>query len=379
MSAAWCAPPSWLSAAIALGLILQGSTESRATPDSASAEQVTESSGPYCGVHCLYAALDAIGKDARFEELISTKYISSERGSSAADLQSAAADFGAHGTTMTRLTADTLRSSRHPVILHVKPIARSAAYTHWMLFLGMDDGKARILDPPKQLEVVPMAHVLARWDGIGIVIHDSNAVGLSVWPARAMFGSLAVIAACAIWLIRLLRSPSGVKRLGARRDLCGLVGVLCVSVAIALIWHGVSPEGFLLNRSAVASVVANFHSAAVPHLTIDELEALRRNGDAVLIDARRPQAYRRGHIDGAINVPVTSSLSSRDRALGHLPKTSRIVLYCQSERCPWASELANLLTANGYSDLSLFPGGWQEWSKALAQKTPSTRETNHAQ
>jgi hypothetical protein len=37
-----------------------------------SIREATEAIGPYCGIYCLYAALDALGRDVSLEELISS-------------------------------------------------------------------------------------------------------------------------------------------------------------------------------------------------------------------------------------------------------------------------------------------------------------------
>ena len=48
---------------------------------------------------------------------------------------------------------------------------------------------------------------------------------------------------------------------------------------------------------------------------------------ARLVDVRTPAEYRAGHIDGAVNIPV-SELGSRTQELG--TKDGPIVVYCQS-------------------------------------------------
>jgi 3-mercaptopyruvate sulfurtransferase SseA len=37
------------------------------------------------------------------------------------------------------------------------------------------------------------------------------------------------------------------------------------------------------------------------------------------------------------------------------------VLYCQSNKCPYASQIAAWLQQEGYSNLALYPGGWMDW------------------
>jgi phage shock protein E len=57
-----------------------------------------------------------------------------------------------------------------------------------------------------------------------------------------------------------------------------------------------------------------------------EAHALVEKG-AVLVDVRTPQEFASGHIDGAVNIPVTD-LAVRQAELGD--KDQAIVVYCRS-------------------------------------------------
>lgn len=51
--------------------------------------------------------------------------------------------------------------------------------------------------------------------------------------------------------------------------------------------------------------------------------------NTLIIDVREPDEYRRGHIDGAINIPPTQLLDGA-QALEEIDKNTQIILYCVS-------------------------------------------------
>jgi len=63
---------------------------------------------------------------------------------------------------------------------------------------------------------------------------------------------------------------------------------------------------------------------AVARMGITEAQAVANRGEAVFLDVRQPEAYRSGHIEGAIPMPETEIVS---RA-GTLPKDKKIITYC---------------------------------------------------
>ena len=59
-------------------------------------------------------------------------------------------------------------------------------------------------------------------------------------------------------------------------------------------------------------------------VTIDELEALMKNNEAVLIDVRNQAAYDAGHIPGSKLIPSGEILNH----ISELPRDKMIVTYC---------------------------------------------------
>ncbi len=306
----------------------------------------------------MYAALKLHGIDVKFDDLLEPKYVTSWLGSSAQDLQRAVTDFGAHAEPMTGLTAAALRASEHPVILHVRRPGKRMPFAHWVLYLGVEDGKARIVDPPNSVELVTFAELLSLWDGVGVVVSRGPE---PLWDVRAaawaeFAGSTAIVAAT-LGLTRLVFP--GLGRLRRRTVGAGLL--LLVAVGVGLVVHTAGDEGVLRNRGAVGQVVGQHFQPHLPTLTYADLKPLVGEPGVVLIDARYPEAFGYGHIPGAVNLPVYAGLVERREVLSRIPSTARIVVYCHSESCSWAASIATDVAFRGYDNVSLYPGGWVEW------------------
>ena len=65
------------------------------------------------------------------------------------------------------------------------------------------------------------------------------------------------------------------------------------------------------------------NSDEVPRITLDEAKAAFDKGTAIFIDARAAEAYKDGHIKGAISVPIGSTDD-----FSTLPKGKTIIVYC---------------------------------------------------
>ncbi|TMN20792.1 rhodanese-like domain-containing protein [Lentibacillus cibarius] len=77
---------------------------------------------------------------------------------------------------------------------------------------------------------------------------------------------------------------------------------------------------------------------------------------AQLIDVREPNEFKKGHILGARNIPLTQ-LKQR---LVELRKDKPVYLYCQSGSR--SARAAQLLHKKGYEDLNQLKGGFKKWT-----------------
>jgi len=107
-------------------------------------------------------------------------------------------------------------------------------------------------------------------------------------------------------------------------------------------------------------------SADVPMMTKDELKAMLGNPDLVIFDVRLGSDYFSSDlkIKGAVR-PIGRCVG--DAALSY-PKGKTFVLYCSSpNEVTSISSLKHILEEhrmNGYTNLYVLRGGWDEWVKA---------------
>ncbi|WNL45618.1 rhodanese-like domain-containing protein [Dyella sp. BiH032] len=123
-------------------------------------------------------------------------------------------------------------------------------------------------------------------------------------------------------------------------------------------------------RAAVCFLLALAGAAPAQEapLTRPELLRLQQAGQApLLLDVRRADEYRDGHIAGALNIPV-EHLAERYTALG-VPREREIVVYCASGRR--AARAQALLAAQGYSHVRLLDGSVDAWRR---EQLPLVRE-----
>jgi rhodanese-related sulfurtransferase len=87
----------------------------------------------------------------------------------------------------------------------------------------------------------------------------------------------------------------------------------------------------------------------------------RKNLGIFFLDARLPELYAQGHVAGALNLPREQYDNYRDQIIPSLDKEKLIVVYCDSEECEVALELADVLLSEGFRRIAVFEGGWVEW------------------
>jgi rhodanese-related sulfurtransferase len=357
-------------AAILLGPATVATSVGRTADDAQSPRAVVTrpetSGGPYCGVYCVYAALGVHGIDMEFESLLQPRYISSHFGSSLGELELAVEDFGAHAEPLENLTAGTLRLSPYPIILHVRRPGFDTAYAHWVLFLGVEGDHARIVDPPNHVQLLPMAELLALWDGVGLVVSKEP---IQTWPIQAASyleqAIMLLLVSGALGLLWMGRSKLGFSR----RAPWGIFAVVGLAAGAAVVNHLVHDEGLLRNRSALGQIVGRHFEPYLPSVSVAEVASLVGQDDVALLDARYPGAFDAGHLPGAVNLPISSGLVERAEILQRIPRDHCVIVYCQSERCAWGKTIASDLVFRGYQDVRIFAKGWNGWLEHERSKT----------
>jgi len=99
-------------------------------------------------------------------------------------------------------------------------------------------------------------------------------------------------------------------------------------------------------------------TAQIRQISTGELERLlaqAASGDMVFIDVREPDEYAEGHIEGMVNMP----LSTLEDTYSQLPKDKEIVIICRSGNR--SMQAAQLLRDKGYTRLVNVQGGMLDW------------------
>lgn len=99
----------------------------------------------------------------------------------------------------------------------------------------------------------------------------------------------------------------------------------------------------------------------IPTVSLADITSDDRKKASVFIDAREPDFFEDGHLPGAINIPASRVSGGDFRGFPPDPATPLIV-YCSGRNCPDSHLVASALVAKGFQNVSVFAGGWDEWS-----------------
>ena len=87
------------------------------------------------------------------------------------------------------------------------------------------------------------------------------------------------------------------------------------------------------------------------------------NKNVIFIDARDEADFLVGHITNSINIPF-DDFDNHKQKLELLSKEKPLVIYCAGTDCDLSILLGNLLFEQGYKQVYIFFGGWNEWLNA---------------
>ncbi|MBG6058227.1 rhodanese-related sulfurtransferase [Cryobacterium sp. MP_M5] len=97
-------------------------------------------------------------------------------------------------------------------------------------------------------------------------------------------------------------------------------------------------------------------------ITRDDLKAAIDSRTVTVIDALGGMYYEQQHLPGALPL-VGADVALQASSL--LPdKDAAIITYCSNASCPNSQNVANMLTAAGYSNIRKYSEGIQDWVEA---------------
>ena len=89
-------------------------------------------------------------------------------------------------------------------------------------------------------------------------------------------------------------------------------------------------------------------------------QRIKSDSAPVIIDARSPMEFKRGHIQGAINASVLKLLLN----IVQLPRDKNLALVITCEHRQRAKLVKGLLSLHGYRNTTLLEGYLEGWRKA---------------
>lgn len=98
-----------------------------------------------------------------------------------------------------------------------------------------------------------------------------------------------------------------------------------------------------------------------PFETIQTAElkrALESGGQVTVIETLPAEAFAKGHIPGAINIPTENI---EKEAPERLRKDDDIIVYCANTECQASSEAARTLEALGFAKVRDYEAGKEGW------------------
>jgi len=313
-------------------------------------------SSPYCGLFAAYAAIHILDSSStvEFEDLIDVQYLGSYDGSSARELTRALVDNGLAAIPVGGADTALLRARTDPALLHVKSSPVKEQCDHWVLFCGVEDEIALILDGPNGIREVPIRGLYGMWDGFAVLVSLEEQSGyLHGIGLRHLVRVLFLLALLPTVLWSIGRCKSGSARLLVSVSVCGVW---------ATAYHLVDPQGLLRNYMSTEMVALANAGADLPTVRREEVGSLINDGRAVLVDARTEGDYVLGHLPNAINIPVSLDIDECRNRLAGVPSDTTVIVYCSNEKCEFARTVATKLFFDGFRNVSLYLGGWDEWS-----------------
>jgi rhodanese-related sulfurtransferase len=150
------------------------------------------------------------------------------------------------------------------------------------------------------------------------------------------------------------------KRIGLEACVLIALGALCGLT----LNHQLVLDAFSGRLAAQQQPLQVSAPAAMPvPVLLDEVRRLKASG-ALLVDARNPELYAMGHIEGAVSLPIVAIDDALPAFLDRVTRGRTLITYCSGFGCPDSFDLGVRLIAAGYREVRVYEGGFPEWRDA---------------
>jgi rhodanese-related sulfurtransferase len=160
------------------------------------------------------------------------------------------------------------------------------------------------------------------------------------------------------------------------RDLGGVALLAIACLGAALVMNRFSsqplpivyqtPEQRFDAELTTLITVPPFKIAPAATVGLSEFRSAVETTSALILDARPLVFFEQGHVPGALNL-ARDNFARDYRHLAPVLKPAAdkpIIVYCSGGDCHDSRLVANALLSLGFSNVSVFTGGWEAWSAA---------------
>jgi rhodanese-related sulfurtransferase len=146
----------------------------------------------------------------------------------------------------------------------------------------------------------------------------------------------------------------------SKKNIWQMVAIVLASVVCGLASNFIAEKPLPLFKAlAKPDPVAGAVSFA--EVDADFVRQLSVDPNTVLIDARLPELFNRGHIPGAVNLPLSRFDDFIVEWMERLRSARQLIVYCSGRSCNDSYELARRLLEKGFKDLFLYSSGMEDW------------------
>jgi rhodanese-related sulfurtransferase len=163
---------------------------------------------------------------------------------------------------------------------------------------------------------------------------------------------------------RILRDLVGVVLLAVAALLVGLAMNRFSAAPLPIVYQ--TPEQRFDAELTTLISAPPFKIAPAATIGLDKFRAAVDSKSALILDARPSVFFEKGHVPNAINLARDDFAHDYRRLTGVLEanRDKPIIVYCSGGECHDSKLVANALLSLGFSDVTVFTGGWDAWSAA---------------
>jgi rhodanese-related sulfurtransferase len=163
---------------------------------------------------------------------------------------------------------------------------------------------------------------------------------------------------------QILRDLLGVALLAVASLVAGLVINRFSPARLPIVYQ--TPEQRFDAELTTLVAAPPFKLAPAATVGLDQFHSAVDRKSAVVLDARPSVFFESGHVPGAFNLARDNFAQDYRRLTGllHSAHDKPIIVYCSGGECHDSRLVANALLSLGFSNVSVFTGGWEAWSAA---------------